>query len=73
MDQHRIEAMIIKMALVINDNYDQGPPNHDRVLEALSALAFTTAQVLAGTDHNEALVDFFYRKLADEARKTQSR
>jgi hypothetical protein len=69
MDQNRVDRMLNKILDAVQENFDRGPMEPARVCEALVALAFSAATILKGTDHAEEMVDFFYRRLADEARR----
>jgi hypothetical protein len=60
LDRERIEKLAYQILLPIRANYLAGPTSRDRVFEALNAMAFVTAVVIAGTedDSGEAL-EFF--------------
>lgn len=49
LDEDRIGKLAIDILLPIRANYLAGPRSRDRVFEALNALAFAAANVLAGT------------------------
>ena len=54
LDQKRVERLMAAIMLPIRDNYTRGPISRDRALEALNALAATTAIILQGADDPEA-------------------
>lgn len=48
-DRERVEAMTATIMASIRENYVRGPHSRDRVFEALNALSFAAATVIAGT------------------------
>ena len=60
LDHARIERLARDILLPIRANYLAGPTSRDRVFEALNALAFVTAIVIAGTgDQTGEALEFF--------------
>jgi hypothetical protein len=62
LDEQRIEDLAKGILLALRTNYLAGPVSRDRVYEALNALAFATATVLAGAADSEA-GEFFAKAL----------
>jgi hypothetical protein len=63
LDEQRIEELAKAIMLALRTNYLAGPVSRDRVYEALNALAFATATLLAGAADSEA-EEFFAQALA---------
>lgn len=59
LDRERIEVLAAEIMRPILANYRVGPPSPDRVHEALNALAFAAAQLLAATEFNAEARRFF--------------
>lgn len=49
LDHDRVKGIAIPMLTAIRDNHAVGPVHRDRLFEALNALAFAAATVIAGT------------------------
>jgi hypothetical protein len=54
LDGDRISAIAHPMMVAIRDNFLRGPDSRDRCYEALNALAFNAATVIAGTGDRAA-------------------
>jgi hypothetical protein len=66
-DRDRVERITKQIMPPIIENYRAGPSSRDRVWEALNALAFAAATVIAGTgdrDGRRAARAFFDRALS---------
>jgi hypothetical protein len=63
LDEQRIENLAREILLPIRTNYLAGPESRDRVFEALNALAFAAATILAGAEDSEAQ-EFFAKALS---------
>lgn len=64
LDRDRIEKLAQEILLPIRANYLAGPQDRDRVYEALNALAFALALVIAGTgDETGEAKEFFEKAL----------
>jgi hypothetical protein len=61
LDRERIEALALQLLIPIRDNYDQGPVSRDRCFEALNALAFCAAHVIAGCQGDALALEFFMK------------
>lgn len=56
-DRARVEKMASEMMQVIAANYRAGPSSRDRLWEALNALSFAAATVIAGTGSEDGRRD----------------
>lgn len=63
LDEERIWKLAKRILFALRTNYLAGPVSRDRVYEALNALAFATATVLAGASDSQAQ-EFFSEALA---------
>jgi hypothetical protein len=61
LDRERVEALTLEILKPIKANYEQGPVNRDRCLEALNALAFCAAHIIHGCDNDPAAMEFFMK------------
>jgi hypothetical protein len=64
-----VAALVAAFGVHVRDHYRDaaaGPPEQDRVLEALNALAISTAVVLAGTGADPRAAAFFLEAVQAE-------
>ncbi len=68
MDRERVQRIAAPLMQAVRDNLVAGPPSIDRGLEALNALAFAVATVLAGTGNDPDAASFFRSALSGNLR-----